>query len=66
MSRRFDDDGDIEHELIDLGRNMSFEEKCELMEKLLDSESTLLSKRMRDWLVKEGKYSLSFFLSFLF
>lgn len=55
MSRTsFEDlDGDWEHELIDLEKEQTFEEKVELMEKLLDSESTLFSKKMRDWLIKD-------------
>jgi hypothetical protein len=47
-------DGDWEHELIDLEKEQTYQEKYELMEKLLDSESTLFSKKMRDWLIKDG------------
>jgi len=44
----------MENELLDLSKETTYAEKVELLGKLLDSESTLFSKKMRDWLVKDG------------
>lgn len=47
------DEVDMENELLDLSKETTYAEKVELLGKLLDSESTLFSKKMRDWLVKD-------------
>lgn len=46
----------MENELLDLSKETTYAEKVELLGKLLDSESTLFSKKMRDWLVKDGTH----------
>lgn len=54
MARKLDDEVDWENDLLDLTKETTYDEKVELLGKLLDSESTLFSKKMRDWLVKDG------------
>jgi hypothetical protein len=54
MARKLDDEVDWENDLLDLSKETTHDEKVELLGRLLDSESTLFSKKMRDWLVKDG------------
>jgi len=44
---------DWESQLLDDSKQLSFEEKYNLLEKLLDSDSTLFSSKIRDWLLKK-------------
>lgn len=53
MARKLDDEVDWENDLLDLSKETTHDEKVELLGRLLDSESTLFSKKMRDWLVKD-------------
>jgi len=53
MARKLDDEVDMENDLLDLSKETTHAEKVELLGRLLDSESTLFSKKMRDWLVKD-------------
>jgi hypothetical protein len=57
MARKLDDEVDMENDLLDLSKETTHAEKVELLGRLLDSESTLFSKKMRDWLVKDGTLS---------
>jgi len=55
MARRFeaDDAGDWENEALDLSRETTYEEKVDILGRLLDSESTLYSRKVRDWLTQD-------------
>jgi len=46
---------DWESSLLDDSKPQSVEEQVGLLEKLLDSDSTLFSSKIRDWLLKKGR-----------
>jgi len=46
---------DWESSLLDESKPQSVEEQVGLLEKLLDSDSTLFSSKIRDWLLKKGR-----------